>query len=313
MHEQSRRIYDTGGVSPTIHTMGGGNTEVKVAILKQNVSEDTNKPRALGHIPYPGSDKPHQSNTFYDSKAVSPTLDTCEGGNRQVKILVEKDLPLALDEQNQYIRTDGTVGTIMTDGSSPKHNNRVIEPIQPRKDIKDAERYCEYCGKQLVRKRFNGRLEDFNVFLNRKYCDRECMKRGYLKIGENNQSYSNAHTTARKINELVLHKEACEICGSTSNLDIHHIDGNWQNNNLNNLMCLCRSCHTKHEKNKESLTNYRIRKLTPKECWRLQGFDDEDFEKAQKVNSNTQLYKQAGNSIVVDVLEGILGALLISG
>jgi DNA (cytosine-5)-methyltransferase 1 len=47
----------------------------------------------------------------------------------------------------------------------------------------------------------------------------------------------------------------------------------------------------------------RIRKLTPLECWRLMGFDDEDFYKAEKVNSNTQLYKQAGNSIVVDVLE----------
>ena len=49
----------------------------------------------------------------------------------------------------------------------------------------------------------------------------------------------------------------------------------------------------------------RIRKLTPKECWRLQGFDDEDFYKAEAVNSNTQLYKQAGNSIVVDVLEAL--------
>ena len=37
----------------------------------------------------------------------------------------------------------------------------------------------------------------------------------------------------------------------------------------------------------------KIRKLTPKECWRLMGFDDEDFEKAAVVNSNTQLYKQA--------------------
>lgn len=54
----------------------------------------------------------------------------------------------------------------------------------------------------------------------------------------------------------------------------------------------------------------RIRKLTPKECWRLMGFDDEDFEKASKVNSNTQLYKQAGNSIVVNVLEAILTNLL---
>lgn len=57
----------------------------------------------------------------------------------------------------------------------------------------------------------------------------------------------------------------------------------------------------------------RIRKLTPKECWRLMGFQDEDFEKAEKVNSNTQLYKQAGNSIVVNVLMAILTNLLIPG
>ena len=54
----------------------------------------------------------------------------------------------------------------------------------------------------------------------------------------------------------------------------------------------------------------RIRKLTPKECWRLMGFKDEEFEKAEKVNSNAQLYKQAGNSIVVDVLEKIFRNLL---
>lgn len=50
-------------------------------------------------------------------------------------------------------------------------------------------------------------------------------------------------------------------------------------------------------------TKLRIRKLTPKECYRLMGFDDDSFSKAEVVNSNTQLYKQAGNSIVVDVLE----------
>ena len=53
----------------------------------------------------------------------------------------------------------------------------------------------------------------------------------------------------------------------------------------------------------------RIRKLTPKECWRLMGFDDSDFEKAAQVNSNAQLYKQAGNSIVVNVLMHILISL----
>lgn len=49
----------------------------------------------------------------------------------------------------------------------------------------------------------------------------------------------------------------------------------------------------------------RIRKLTPKECWRLMGFSDEDFRKAEAVCSNSRLYMQAGNSIVVPVLEAI--------
>ena len=60
-----------------------------------------------------------------------------------------------------------------------------------------------------------------------------------------------------------------------------------------------------------TIDNYRIRKLTPKECWRLMGFSDEDFEKAQSAGvSNSQLYKQAGNSIVVDVLMAILNNLI---
>ena len=51
--------------------------------------------------------------------------------------------------------------------------------------------------------------------------------------------------------------------------------------------------------------DFRIRKLTPRECWRLQGFPDWAFDKAQKVNSNSQLYKQAGNSVTVNVIEAI--------
>lgn len=49
----------------------------------------------------------------------------------------------------------------------------------------------------------------------------------------------------------------------------------------------------------------RIRKLTPKECWRLQGFEDEQYEKAAAINSNSQLYKQAGNAVTVNVVEEI--------
>jgi DNA (cytosine-5)-methyltransferase 1 len=52
-------------------------------------------------------------------------------------------------------------------------------------------------------------------------------------------------------------------------------------------------------------TVVRVRRLTPRECYRLMGFDDEDYDKARAVVSEGQLYKQAGNSIVVNVLEAI--------
>lgn len=51
--------------------------------------------------------------------------------------------------------------------------------------------------------------------------------------------------------------------------------------------------------------NYRIRKLTPRECWRLQGFPDWAFDRAKEVNSDSQLYKQAGNSVTVPVIADI--------
>ena len=60
-----------------------------------------------------------------------------------------------------------------------------------------------------------------------------------------------------------------------------------------------------YQENNHLSDGYRIRKLTPRECWRLQGFPDWAFDKAQKVNSNSQLYKQAGNSVTVNVIAAI--------
>lgn len=64
-------------------------------------------------------------------------------------------------------------------------------------------------------------------------------------------------------------------------------------------------CSSTEDGNNGIIDGIRVRKLTPKECWRLMGFDDESFSRAEKKVSNSQLYKQAGNSIVVDVLMAI--------
>lgn len=64
----------------------------------------------------------------------------------------------------------------------------------------------------------------------------------------------------------------------------------------------------------QRLEQYRIRKLTPKECWRLMGYTDEDFKKAHDAGvSNSQLYKQAGNAIVKQVLMAIFSQMNIKG
>ena len=49
----------------------------------------------------------------------------------------------------------------------------------------------------------------------------------------------------------------------------------------------------------------RIRKLTPRECWRLQGFSDDMFDQAAAVNSDAQLYKQAGNGVTIPVVYAV--------
>lgn len=90
--------------------------------------------------------------------------------------------------------------------------------------------------------------------------------------------------------------------GKVLNMDLYN-----QTTNENISQCLTEP----HHNSQRLFDGLRIRKLTPKECWRLMGFEDKDYEKAAKVNSNTQLYKQAGNSIVVNVLEAILKNLLL--
>ena len=119
--------------------------------------------------------------------------------------------------------------------------------VSKRKDFRTIEKYCAFCGKKLERRYFPGcnKFEDMKHFKQRKYCDRLCMRKAFTNVGNNNSNWSNTHSTARTINELFLHKNKCEICNKAEKLDIHHVDKNPNNNNAENLMCLCRSCHMK--------------------------------------------------------------------
>ena len=68
---------------------------------------------------------------------------------------------------------------------------------------------------------------------------------------------------------------------------------------------MCPTLRAERQGLKVEQQNFRIRKLTPLECFRLQGFTDEMFFKAQAVNSDNQLYKQAGNGVTIPVIYDI--------
>ena len=171
------------------------------------------------------------------------------------------------------------------------------------------ERCCQYCGAKLERKRLpNGDLEYLFHFNRRKYCNRDCMKKSYLKADNKKQKWGPAHHTARKINELILCKGKCEICGSTQKLDVHHKDENASNNALDNLQVLCRSCHMKIHKSKSI--------CIVSGCGRYvkgHGYCEKHYQRWKKYGDplitnrghGHLVREQAGNGVTVDVVQAI--------
>lgn len=101
---------------------------------------------------------------------------------------------------------------------------------------------CAYCGKPMERKRYSsGVLQSWNDYNRQTYCDRECMKAAFREKPKIGMNWSTLHYHARNL----LPNGCCEICGSNKNVDVHHKDLNPENNLLNNLQRVCRSCHIK--------------------------------------------------------------------
>ena len=101
------------------------------------------------------------------------------------------------------------------------------------------ERYCQSCGKKLERKLFGRRYEDLAVFKRRKYCNQKCMVNGFRVKPHVGKSWYSLHSYARKL----VPPGSCAICGEPNASDVHHKDGNIENNVKENLVRLCRGCH----------------------------------------------------------------------
>lgn len=216
------------------------------------------------------------ANRVYDIGGVAPTMNTCGGGGLQPKIIETK-----------------CVG-----GLGEKKSNNGTQYYQQERVYQMGE-YSLCLPANLP----GG---SYNYITDEKVCvamrgrnptnqsDRTPGIELEQTLEVNTNGTSNCLTSVQKDNLLL--ENIIQKPRGFNNGGVHEIctpitSSGWQENNF-------------------SHNQYRIRKLTPKECWRLMNFSDEDFEKAEKVNSNTQLYKQAGNSIVVNVLVAILGQLL---
>lgn len=227
------------------------------------------------------------ANRVYDIGGVAPTMNTCGGGGLQPKIIETK-----------------CVG-----GLGEKKSNNGTQYYQQERVYQMGE-YSLCLPANLPGGSYNY-ITDEKVCVAMRGCnptnqsDRTPGIELEQTLEANTNGTSNCLTSVQKDN-LVLEKP--NQLGFMDNGTGQH-----QSNTVYDEKALCPNITTVNGGGTQQIkvaTQYRIRKLTPKECWRLMDFSDEDFEKAEKVNSNTQLYKQAGNSIVVNVLVAILGQLL---
>ena len=104
----------------------------------------------------------------------------------------------------------------------------------PRAQIQMPMKNCETCGISFGRKRFNGTLEDAGVFRRRRFCCLSCAS---------SRSRGGDSKTRCRARARVFLGKSCEACGSQRILHVHHVNGNWQDNDPLNLQTLCESCH----------------------------------------------------------------------
>lgn len=271
--ESTNRIYDVcGGCSPTLSTMQGGNQEPKILEAKQ-----------LGFMDN-GTGK-HQSNTVYDENALCPNITTVEGGGTQQIKVCESQI-VAMRGRNPDNPSDRTVGRpteqrleVNTQGTSNCLTSVQKDNLVMENQVLTPKR-TEY-GKQIRKAYESGQVQE--------------SRHNMTELEPRQDNISNTLTTVQKDN-LLLENNIQKVgqissdgsqCGTV-------ISDNGISANL--------VAGTHGYANSHIATQYRIRKLTPRECGRLMGVSDEDIFKMAAVNSNTQLYKQFGNSIVVDVM-----------
>ena len=308
-------------MAPTISTKPGGNTEPKVSIIfdashigqdkktrvYENVcptltSRDYKEPRSVGVVCNVNPSGKGMNGNVYDSTGLSPTLTTNKGEGNKIAIPVLTPDRAEKRQNGRRFKEDGEPMFTLT---SQDRHGVAVEPIGMLRNVR-----TEY-GKEIRKDYESGKLD--------------ISRHEFLANEIREDGIANTLSTVQKDNQLAVKvSEAtkqgyaeCRVGVDTVNLSVPGSKtrrGRVWKEIANTLDTSCNQGIFVQVS--EELVVYAvwyekyqcyiaIRKLTPKECFRLQGWSDDYFEKAQFVNSDSQLYKQAGNGVTVTVIEAM--------
>ena len=255
------------GCSPTLSTMQGGNQEPKILesqiVAMRGRNPDNPSDRTTG--------SPTEQRLEVNMQCTSNCLTSVQKDNMVLESV------LAIDEQNMNVRKE-TFGTLTTDGSSPKHNNRVMIKQATKGGYIECEVGGCFDASYPESKTRRGRVQDNGNTCPTLTAQNQEIVRIEKPLLLGGVGKENEFGSQYRQGNRVYSSNACAMA-----LNSQPVGNAGGNSYLYNV-------------------GYRIRKLTPRECGRLMGVYDEDIDKMAAVNSNTQLYKQFGNSIVVDVM-----------
>ena len=262
-NSQRGRIYNGNGLSPTISTVPGGNTEPKVSVMF-NVNTSGNG----------------MNGNVYDVDGLSPTLTTNKGEGNKVGIKIVGRINSFQDGQVHSVNGISQCCSASY-GNSPQIAIQVLTPDR-------------------AEKRQNGRRfkEDGEPMFTLAGQDRhgvaievkEATKQGYTecRVGIDSVNFAVPNSKTRRGR---VGREIANTLDTGCNQGIFV--------QVSEELTVYAVWYEKYQ------CYIAIRKLTPRECFRLQGWTDDYFEKAAFVSSDSQLYKQAGNGVTVTVIEAI--------
>lgn len=279
MHEMSRRVFQPDGLSPTVHCAGGGNTELKIA-------EDF----VLGGL---------QEHQVPRTDGVSPTLTEAMGkGGGQTPIIV------AMRGRNPDNPSDRTPGIPLRQRLEVNEKGlcNALTTVQKDNLVMDADYVSRKYGEFIDEK---GYIPEMFVAYNKQ----EVHDVAPTLTGQCScPSGSSAVLKLEKpIKVKVATKQGYEEATAGDYVNITFPSSKTKRGRVGKGVAQTLTCG---DGNAVITENVRIRKLTPRECLRLMGWTDEQIDKIESAKvSSTQQYRQAGNGIVVQVLEAIFKAL----